>query len=83
MNLKNLDWTHIAYVTISILLTLYSTLVADGVPLPAQLAVVAMLLTSIAGLLKQSPIATKEQIQGRSTIADKRSLQINREDQTK
>lgn len=75
MNLKNIDWKHIALITATILLALYTTLVAQGVPLPAQLASVAAALTSIVNWLNQSPVATPIQVATKTTKADIRASQ--------
>jgi hypothetical protein len=73
MNLKNLDWKHIALITITVMLAIYTTLVAQGVPLPAQLAAVASALTSILNWLNASPVATPMQIATKATKADIRA----------
>jgi hypothetical protein len=82
MNLKNIDWKHIVFLVATLLLAIYSTLVVDGVPLPAQVASWAAMLTSLVNWLRASPVATPQQIATKTTRADMRALQINREDKT-
>jgi hypothetical protein len=74
MNLKNLDWKHIVFIVATVLLAIYSTLIVDGVPLPAQLASVAAALTSIVNWLNGSPVATPSQIAAKSTLSDIRRM---------
>jgi hypothetical protein len=74
MNLKNIDWKHIVLIVATVLLAVYSTLLVDGVPLPAQLASVAAALTSIVNWLNGSPVATPQQIASKTTRADLRAL---------
>jgi hypothetical protein len=82
MNLKNIDWTHVALLVITVAIAIYNALIADGVTLPVQVGTVILMLTSIANLLRQSPVATPQQVASKTTRADMRALQINREDKT-
>jgi hypothetical protein len=83
MNLKNLDWMHVVSLVIALAVGIYNILIANGVTLPAQVGTVILMLVAIGNMLKQSPIATPAQIASRSTHADLRALQANREDQTR
>lgn len=75
LNLKNIDWKHVVLITITVLLALYTTLVAQGVPMPAQVATIAAALTSILNWLNQSPVATPIQVATKTTKADIRASQ--------
>lgn len=83
MNLKNLDWKHVAALAITIVVTIYNVLVANGVSFPVQVGSVVLMLTSIANMLRQSAVATQAQIASRTTLADLRSLRSIREDKTR
>lgn len=87
MNLKNLDWKHVVLIVATVALAIYSTLLVDGVPLPAQLASVAAALTSIVNWLNGSPVATPAQVASKLTLADQRAFERsqkpNKEDLTK
>lgn len=74
MNLKNLDWKHIVFIVATVLLAVYSTLLVDGVPLPAQLASVAAALTSIVNWLRPTPVATPAQVAAKTTLSDIRKM---------
>jgi hypothetical protein len=82
-NLRNLDWKHIVALTITLVISFYNVLVANGVSFPVQVGSIILMLTSIGNMLRQSPVATPQQIAARATRADLRALQVNREDQTK
>jgi hypothetical protein len=73
LNLKNIDYKHVLLIVLTLLLSVYTTLVADGVPLPAKLATVAAMITSIVNWLNQSPVASSDQIAAKTTKADIRA----------
>ena len=75
LNLKNIDWKHVVLISLTVILALYTTLVAQGVPMPAQMASIAAALTSILNWLNQSPIATPIQVATKTTKADIRASQ--------
>lgn len=83
MNIKNLNWTHIVSIAITLIVAIYNILVKDGVPLPVQVGTAILVLTSIANWLNQSPVATPQQVSSKTTRADMRALQVNREDKTR
>ena len=82
MNLKNIDWKHVALIAITLIVGVYSILVKDGVPLPVQVGTAVLVLASIANWLNGSPVATPQQIATKTTRADMRALHVNREDKT-
>jgi hypothetical protein len=82
VNLKNIDWKHILLIAITVIVAVFNVLAKDGVPLLVQVGTVVLMLTSIANWLNGSPIASRQQIETRTTRADMRALQVNREDKT-
>lgn len=86
MNLKNLDWKHVALMAITLVVVVDRTLIASGVAIPEKVAEIVAALVSIANWLNGSPIATRLEILGKTTRADVRAYlrfqKPNREDRT-
>lgn len=87
MNLKNIDWKHVALIAITLAVVVDRTLVADGVAIPEKVAEIVAALASILNWLNGSPVATQAQIVAKTTRMDMRRLaraqKPNREDKTR